>query len=30
LTHGHRADVVITDSDLRVIQVLRPGRVVHP
>jgi len=27
---GRRADVVITDPDLRVLQVLRAGRVVHP
>src|SRR5665647_1819146 len=27
---GRRADVVITDSDLRVVQVLRAGSVVHP
>lgn len=27
---GRRADVVITDPDLRVIQVLRAGMVVHP
>jgi len=27
---GRRADVVICDSDLRVVQVLRAGRVVHP
>ena len=27
---GRRADVVVTDSDLRVVQVLRAGKVVHP
>jgi N-acetylglucosamine-6-phosphate deacetylase len=27
---GRRADVVITDSDLCVVQVLRAGRIVHP
>lgn len=27
---GRRADVVITDSDLRIIEVLRAGLVVHP
>jgi len=27
---GRRADVVVTDSDLRIIEVLRSGMVVHP
>ena len=30
LQAGCRADVVVTDADLRVVQVLRAGQVVHP